>query len=97
MNKHLLPGDPPHCPNCKREQDGAFGGSRMPQQGDYCVCFYCATISCYEVADGAYTIRQATEQDIDRALQEGILAQLYVTRDYIKFKIKHEKTINDDW
>lgn len=91
MKEYLLPGTPPSCPNCKKNQDGAFGGNRMPQDGDYCVCIYCATISRYEVTDDTYALRVATEQDLEVARREGILAHLYATQDYAKFKIALRK------
>lgn len=84
MNTYQLPGEPPHCPNCNKKQDGATGEDRMPETGDYCVCFYCATISRYEVTNGVYKLKQATEQDLNNAQEAGVLGQLYAIQDFVK-------------
>lgn len=39
---------PSNCPHCGKENDGAAGGDRPPEDGDFGVCIYCALLVVYE-------------------------------------------------
>lgn len=84
MHQHMLLGAIPTCPKCGKHQDGATGGDRAPMNGDYCVCYYCATISRYNVIDNNYTLIAATDEDIEIAKQSGIYTQLFILQELVK-------------
>lgn len=85
-HQHKLSGDPPICPVCNKQQDGATGGDRAPKEGDYCICIYCATISVYHLNNNTYTLTQATEQDFEVAKQEGVYDEIKNLQTLIQLK-----------
>ena len=66
------------CPWCGKENDGAAGGDRAPEDGDFGVCLYCANLLVY--SGGMLRLPNAAETAEAEADPEFKIAQSAILR-----------------
>jgi hypothetical protein len=75
------------CPHCDFMLNSSTGFDRKKvTDGDFTICAQCAGVCIYIVSDNKYSLRAATERDIDIAKEQGLYHEIEQLIDFIKSK-----------
>lgn len=75
------------CPHCNAPLDSLTSFKKIElKHDDFTICSECAGVCNWVIADGKYSLRKSTAEDIDRSKEEGLYGDIEELIDFIKSK-----------